>query len=97
MDVAGTTITIVVEVYHISCFIHEKWQQTKDAEADRLRIQDRLAGEVLFVKAFNDEFFATDDALQHYERQKDYIKADILRIYTDLRSLVEQYLSLIHI
>lgn len=90
MDIFGTTITVMHEVYNITIFIRGVIADIKAYDSSRREIQDKLEHEILFLSAFRDIFFEKGAVMRNEHLHLD-LKHDVHNILTALRKALTEY------
>jgi serine/threonine protein kinase len=77
MDVFGTTVTVIQEIYTITVFIRGVVTDVKNYDADRDDIAVKIEHEYLFLESFKGLFFDDDGALMANAQLPTNLKRDV--------------------
>ncbi|KAL2831450.1 hypothetical protein BDW59DRAFT_140183 [Aspergillus cavernicola] len=91
MDIFGTTIVAIHEIYNITVFIRGVVKSTQNFDADRVSIEHRLHHELLFLDSFKSLFFDDDGAFISNEHLPIYLKHDVHNTIMYLRKSLAEY------
>ncbi|KAJ2904292.1 uncharacterized protein MKZ38_008351 [Zalerion maritima] len=90
MDIFGTTITVLTEIYNITIFIQGVVSDIKAYDSTKLEIQDKLDHEILFLCCFRDLFF-DKEAVMCNDHLHVHLKRDVHIILMALRKALTEY------
>ncbi|KAF5552672.1 hypothetical protein FMEXI_2823 [Fusarium mexicanum] len=91
MDIFGTTVTVVHEIYTITVFIKAVVKDTKDYDVDKADILVKVEHEFLFLESFIALFFGDDGALMASQQLPSNLKRDVSNILHALKSCLAEY------
>ncbi|KAG5747908.1 hypothetical protein H9Q69_009900 [Fusarium xylarioides] len=91
MDIFGTTVTVIHEIYTITVFIKAVVKDTKNYDADKADILAKVEHESLFLESFTALFFGDDGALMANEQLPINLKRDVSNILHALKSCLAEY------
>ncbi|KAL6228738.1 hypothetical protein BDW75DRAFT_134466 [Aspergillus navahoensis] len=90
MDIFGTSITVMHEIYNITIFIRGVIADVKAYGPTKREIQDKLEHEFLFLKAFKAIFF-DEEAVMRDGYLHAALKNDVCNILNALRKALTEY------
>ncbi len=90
MDIFGTTVTAMAEVYKITMFIRGVVADMKAYDSSKREIQDKLEHEFLFLTTFKELFF-DKEAVMRSDHLHDNLKRDVFIILTALKKSLAEY------
>jgi hypothetical protein len=93
MDIFGTTITVMHEVYNITLFIRAVVADIKAYDTEKRTIQDKLEHEFLFLNSFKDLFFDNEGLMGNRQLPMN-LKRDVQIILSALKKALTEYESL---
>jgi hypothetical protein len=90
MDIFGTTVTVMTEVYNITIFIRGIISDIKAYDSTKREIRDKLEHEFIFLSYFKELFFEKE-ALMRDHCLHDNLKRDVRIILVALRKTLTEY------
>lgn len=91
MDIFGTAVTAIHEIYTITVFIKGVVSDAKNYDADKADILAKVDHEFLFLESFKGLFFDDDGALMANEQLPINLKWDVSNILHALKSCLAEY------
>jgi hypothetical protein len=91
MDIFGTTVTAITEIYRITIFIKGVVTDIENRDADKQEIRDKLDHELLFLDSFKHLFFDNDGKFIYDSRLPDSLKRDVEILLSALKGSLAEY------
>jgi hypothetical protein len=91
MDIFGTTVTVLHEIYNITVFVKGVVDDVKSYGSDTDEIRQKLKHEFVFVDAFKSIFFEDVAASESYKRQPIMLQEDVKSILDNLKKVLAEY------
>jgi hypothetical protein len=91
MDIFGTTVTVISEIYNITIFIKGVITDIKSRESDGQEIQHKLDHELLFLDSFKKLFFDSNGSFIYDDRLPGNLLQDVEVILSALRKVLAEY------
>ena len=91
MDIFGTTVTVLEEIYAITVFVKGVVDDVKSYESDKDRIKKKLEHEFVFVDAFRTIFFGDGATSELYKQQPRMLQEDVKSTLDQLKTVLAEY------
>ena len=91
MDIFGTTITVLEEIYNITVFVKGVVDDVKSYKSDTDVIKRKLKHEFVFVDAFRTIFFGDDATSELYKQQPRMLQEDVKSTLDQLKTILAEY------
>lgn len=91
MDIFGTTVTVIQEIYTITVFIKGVVDDVRSYGSDTELIRQKLAHEFVYVESFQSNFFEDDAHAEAYKNQSKMLQADVKSTLENLKKVLAEY------
>ncbi|KEF55613.1 uncharacterized protein A1O9_08363 [Exophiala aquamarina CBS 119918] len=91
MDIFGTTVTVIHEIYTITVFIKGVVDDVRSYGPETVQIRQKLAHEFVYVDLFQSNFFDDAANAEAYKKQSKMLQADVKSILDNLKRVLAEY------
>lgn len=91
MDIFGTTVTAITEIYRITIFIKGVVTDIENRDVDKQEIRDKLDHELLFLDSFKHLFFDNFGKFNYDNRLPESLKRDVEILLSALKGTLAEY------
>ncbi|RAO68475.1 uncharacterized protein BHQ10_004487 [Talaromyces amestolkiae] len=91
MDIFGTTVTAITEIYRITIFIKGVVTDIQNRDADKQEIRDKLDHELLFLESFKCLFYDNVGKFNYDSRLPESLKRDVEILLFALKGTLAEY------
>lgn len=91
MDIFGTTVTVLEEIYNITVFVKGVVDDVKAYDTETDEIRKKLGHEFVFIEAFQSMFFDDAAASESYKQQPKPLQESVKAILDQLKKALAEY------